>query len=383
MASAELSNAISARLVDVRLTGAANRSCPDVLDDLLEDVDCMATPELRTRIDQECRFFRDTGYAPAIAELIRIGQEFGRVGHSLHVEGAAAGSAVLHLAGLTPLDPVEHGLLTERFIDIGRDKEAAWPWADTPIAEPDYFAARVSAGVQDALLVLRRCGYAFGVTADTIPGLSCSITAVCREGDNEASAVHLVFTASSVAALSNFLGTQEQKAAGNDVQTWHLLAAGATAGIEPLDSDVIRSALRSRKPKSLADLTDVLAITRMGLVGDAVGGVERPVYQEDLMRLLSASLGLGLRDAYELVRTLGNPMSPHVARVRECFFNMKPPAPLSPREWNQLWYQLVEDCPVAVCKANYLATAYHCLQAAYLKAHHPAEFRAVLEVATT
>jgi len=49
---------------------------------------------------------------------------------------------------------------------------------------------------------------------------------------------------------------------------------------------------------------------------------------------------------------------------------------------NQLWDRLVEDCPVAVCKANYMATAYHCLQAAYLKAHHPAEFRAVLQLAT-
>jgi hypothetical protein len=121
-------------------------------------------------------------------------------------------------------------------------------------------------------------------------------------------------------------------------------------------------------------------ITRMGSASDAFGVRNVPVYQEDLMRVLHEALGIGLRDAYELVRTLGNPLSPTVVRAREAFFSVQPPEPLSPREWNRLWDRFVEECPYAVCKANYVATAHHCLQAAYLKAHHPAEFRAVLQV---
>jgi hypothetical protein len=382
MVSAELCRTVSAPLIEVTLSGkgGGDRQEEDVFAKVLEQAPGTVPETLLSRFGEECRFFDATGYAPAIAELIRLGQEIHRLGATLHVEGAAAGSTVFHLASLTPFDPAEHGLLSERFIDTGRSADAGWPWSDRAVAEPDYFAARTSLSPQEFLLVLRRRGYLFAARPETIPGLSCTITAKPRGVDNDTYSAHVVVTASSVALLSNCLSAHERAASQSDPQTWHLLAAGDTAGIEVLESEVVREALRLRKPKSLEQLTDVLAITRMGSASDAFGVRDVPVYQEDLMQVLHAALGIGLRDAYELVRTLGNPLSPTVVRAREAFFSVQPPEPFSPREWNRLWDRLVDECPHAVCKANYLATAHHGLQAAYLKAHHPAEFRAVLRL---
>jgi hypothetical protein len=382
MVSAELCRTVSPPLIEVTLSGKAgsDRQEHEVFAKVLEQAPGTVPGTMLSRFGEECRFLRATGYAPAIAELIRLGKELHRLGATLHVEGAAAGSTVFYLEGLTPFDPAEHGLLSERFIDTGRSPDAGWPWSDQEIAKPDYFVARTSMSPQEFLVVLRRRGYRFGATGETIPGLSCTITAKARGVEDDDCSAHVVVMASSVAVLSNCLSAQERVASQSDVQTWHLLAAGDTAGIEVLESDVVREALRLRKPRSLEQLTDVLAITRMGSASDAFCLRDMPVYQEDLMRELHAALGIGLRDAYELVRTLGNPLSPTVVRARETFFSVQPPEPPSPREWNRLWDRLVDECPHAVCKANYLATAHHCLQAAYLKAHHPAEFRAVLRL---
>jgi len=265
---------------------------------------------------------------------------------------------------------------------VGRRLADYWPWGHSPIDEPDFFGARTSMSLQELMRVLRRRGYVFSTSATTPPGHSECILAEPRRG-SDPKAVHLLVSESSTAVLANLLSPWERESSTNDIQTWHLLAAGDTAGIELLDSEVVQAALRRHRPKSLAELAGVLALTRLGsLSPDLSDAHGNAVYQEDLMQSLHASLGIGLRDAYELLRALSAPLAVDGDRVREAFFGVTPPSPLSPREWNQLWDRVVDEGPIAVCKAAYLTTAHDCLQAAYLKAHQPAVLRAALQVAT-
>jgi len=335
-------------------------------------------PGATGRVEEECRTIRTAGYGPAVTELIRLGLELKRRGHTMFVQGAAAGSALFHLVGLTPLDPLEHGLFTERFIDSRL--EGGRPPASRAANALDYFFVRVSMGQADFLTLLRQRGYSFGMEADTIPAYPVrTITASKRAAASGGRSVQLAVEASSLAVLSNLAGHPDRDEIPDDIQTWHLLAAGDTDGIEPLESPVVQDALRSRKPRSLQSLADVLAVTRPGAAGEWEREIDaKPVYQEDLMQLLHDRLGVSLRDAYDLVAGLGAPNGGGVVEIRERFFGIKPPEPLSPREWNRLWEQLVNECPLAVCKAHYLLTAYLCLRAAYVKAHHPEDFRAML-----
>lgn len=329
------------------------------------------------RFEQECEIVRATGYGPAITELIRLGLDLRRRGHGMFVEGSAASSTLLYLVGLTHLNPAEHGLFTERFIDTGADR--AWPAHERRCLVPHFFKVQISMGQADFLTLLRERGYSFSVEHDTIPGYPArTISAGMRGTAAGSPTVQMAVETSALAILSNCAG-EPWDDTPTDVQTWQLLATGDTDGIEPLESAFAQDLLRARKPRSLAAVADVLVLSRPGSLGEWARMPQgAPAYQEDLMQLVHDRLGIGLRDAYDLVSVLAERYSERLVETREWFFKIEPPEPLSPREWNSLWEKLVRECPFAVCKAHFLVTAHHCLRAAHLKAHHPADFRAVL-----
>ena len=376
MVSVVLSKSMSATLLTVTLAGQGSNhnKAPELCRLGRRKPRRKSQSEVITRFEEECQIIKETGYAPAITELIRLGLELRRRGHGMFVEGAAAGSMLLYLAGLTHLNPAEHGLFTERFLDTGA--KGNWPSSSPSASAPDYFKVQVSMSQPDFLSLLRQRGYGFSIEHDTIPGYpSNTIGAEVRGPAVGSPTIQLTVETSPLAALSNFLGGEWDEAP-IDEQTWHLLATGDVDGIEPLESAFARDVLRSRKPRSLGDLADVLVVSRPGSLGEWARMPEgRPVYQEDLMQLLNTRLGIGLRDAYRLVATLAASGSEHLVETRDWFFKIKPHEPLSPREWNALWEKLETECPFAVCKAHYLVMAHHCLRAAYLKAHYPQDFK--------
>jgi DNA polymerase III subunit alpha len=78
-------------------------------------------PEVRERLEHELRIIEDMGF-PAyfliVWDLIRYARERGiRTGPG---RGSAAGSAVAYCLAITDLDPIEYGLIFERFLNPGR-----------------------------------------------------------------------------------------------------------------------------------------------------------------------------------------------------------------------------------------------------------------------
>uniref|UniRef100_UPI00404B1801 DNA polymerase III subunit alpha n=1 Tax=Candidatus Planktophila sp. TaxID=2175601 RepID=UPI00404B1801 len=88
---------------------------------LLEKMGDRATEEYRTRINYELDVMANMGfpgYFLVVADLVGHAKKVGiRVGPG---RGSAAGSLVAYSLGITGLDPIEHGLLFERFLNPER-----------------------------------------------------------------------------------------------------------------------------------------------------------------------------------------------------------------------------------------------------------------------
>jgi DNA polymerase-3 subunit alpha len=78
------------------------------------------TPELKERIDKELAVIAKTGYTGYILivqDFIRFAQERGIL---TAVRGSAGGSLVNYAIGLTDIDPLQYGLIFERFLNLER-----------------------------------------------------------------------------------------------------------------------------------------------------------------------------------------------------------------------------------------------------------------------
>lgn len=375
MVTAALGHLEEAPLVTVQLSGTTeDRLIPTIRGD-----DSPASRKRRSqtleRLDLECTAIQAAGYNPAVTVLIRLALEVERRGHTLLLEGAAGGATLFYVAGLTPFDPCDHGLLAERFLATkgAGDGDLFHSSDDVPI---DLVRAQVSMSLPDLLTLLRQRGYSFSVETDTIPGYPTRTIVASVQGlRGLGRTISLVVETTDLAVLSNSLGRITPPSLETDAQTWEMLGWGDTNGITPLASPNVQAALRTRKPRSLLALADVLVATR----GDAGNASEQPVvYQEDLMGVVRERLGTDLRSTWNLIRVLSRPQSPRRAEARKWFFGESRRTAKQIDGLGQFWADLAECCPVAVCKAHYLTIAYHCFRAAFLKSHYPGDFKGVL-----
>jgi DNA polymerase-3 subunit alpha len=78
------------------------------------------TPEITQRLEYELEVIKTTQFANYILVVWDI-ISFAKKRNILYgVRGSAASSIVLHCLGITPLDPLEHGMIFERFLNIER-----------------------------------------------------------------------------------------------------------------------------------------------------------------------------------------------------------------------------------------------------------------------
>jgi len=78
------------------------------------------TPEMEKRLEYELDVIKKTEFANYVLVVWDIIDFTRKQGILFGVRGSAASSLVLHCLGITPLDPLEHGLVFERFLNIER-----------------------------------------------------------------------------------------------------------------------------------------------------------------------------------------------------------------------------------------------------------------------
>jgi DNA polymerase-3 subunit alpha len=77
-------------------------------------------PEIKQRLEYELDVIRQTQFANYILVVWDIINFTKQHNILFGVRGSAASSVILHLLGITPLDPLEHGMIFERFLNIER-----------------------------------------------------------------------------------------------------------------------------------------------------------------------------------------------------------------------------------------------------------------------
>jgi DNA polymerase III subunit alpha len=77
-------------------------------------------PERDARITRELETFRVLGLAGYVRIVAAIAERARAAGIAIAGRGSVAGSLVAHVLGITPIDPVAHGLMFERFAHAGR-----------------------------------------------------------------------------------------------------------------------------------------------------------------------------------------------------------------------------------------------------------------------
>ena len=86
-----------------------------------------AARDYRGRLDEELSVFKALGFSGFMLIVADILSHCRQLGIPVAVRGSAVSSLVLHLLGGSPVDPLAHGLLFERFLHAGK---TAWPDVD-------------------------------------------------------------------------------------------------------------------------------------------------------------------------------------------------------------------------------------------------------------
>jgi DNA polymerase III alpha subunit len=327
-------------------------------------------PECQARWEREVGVFKHKGLIGPLFELQQLSDRFRDAGHQMQVVGAAASSMVIHAMGLSPICPVKHELYFERFID---------PNHETTTPELD-FGGMVSMGGLELLQFLRRHEYAIrvfeheaNVNGENTRFETIGVKRTCEPG--EGARIILQIAAPSILAIANLLSPGPREDCLDDPTTWELLGSGDTDGIANLEDASTQDMLRSRKPGTLVELATVMVNQGPGRNNERE---EQPVYQEELMTLLHQETGIPLREAYEVIRTVAKARPEQVALAKERLLSLAREKGIDETSISVTWEKVQANCRHALCKAHVYATAFHCLQAAYVKAHHPNEFQAVV-----
>ncbi len=189
----------------------------------------------------------------------------------------------------------------------------------------------------------------------------------------------------------------------NDPETFRLISQGQTIGVFQIESPGMRSLLSALKPRSIEDITLAIALIRPGASGSGMkelflkrrAGLEpvsyihkelEPIlseslgtfiYQEQVLKAAAAIANFTLEEADELRRAMTHQRSPEqMNSIRERFIEGAAARGIPKKNARAIFTSLANFAGYGFPKAHAATYAELAYQAAYLKAHYPAEFMA-------
>ena len=187
-----------------------------------------------------------------------------------------------------------------------------------------------------------------------------------------------------------------------DAPTFELLGSGRSLGIFQLESELFQELLRSLQPLTFGDIVALLALGRPGplsmfrefvqrraepgkvsylhpelreILGETYGLI---LYQEQVMAIAHRLGGLSLGEADLLRRDLAKGDAQGASLWQERFLQGAQSRGLSRKAAQELFGSIVQFSGYAFNKAHSVSYALIAWRAAYLKAHYPEVFYAVL-----
>ncbi len=190
----------------------------------------------------------------------------------------------------------------------------------------------------------------------------------------------------------------------DDAKTFKLLGDGKTSGVFQLESNGLKEVLKKLQPNKFEDIIAVNALYRPGPLGSGMVNdyVERRhgrqqvtyllpelepilaetygviVYQEQVMKIASAVGNYSLGEADILRRAMGKKKAEVMAEQQQIFVEKAKARGTDPDKARELFDLMAYFAGYGFNKSHSAAYALIAYQTAYLKAHYPAEFMAVL-----
>ena len=188
----------------------------------------------------------------------------------------------------------------------------------------------------------------------------------------------------------------------DDAKTFDLLQRADTEGVFQLESGGMRKLLAQVKPTHYEDIIAVLALFRPGPLGSGLHetyarrkhgqeavSFDHPIledilretygvliYQEQIMRVAQFMGGFSLADADSLRKAMGKKDAKLMGRFEDQFLGGAAEREVPKQVAKSIWDMMVKFAEYGFNKSHSAAYAMVTYQAAWMKAHHPAEFYA-------
>ena len=410
--------------------------------------------EVLKQADYECGVIcqmQFCGYFLVVADYINWAKTHGvMVGPG---RGSAAGAMVAYAMGITELDPIQHGLIFERFLNPERVTKALPPaqtgGKDIPLhdifdpASKRYAEAREFRELYDSDPDAKRVtDEAMGIeglirqtgvhACATIMGSEpiTNTSPLLERTDGTVTTTLEYHTCETLGLVKmDFLGLSNLtvirdtlnniEANGkdridhtriplDDKATYELLSRGDTLGVFQLDSDGMRSLLKTLKPSNFNDISALIALYRPGPMdmdshtnyAKRKNGLQKItpihpevaeplkevldetygliVYQEQVQSAARILAGYSLGKADVLRRAMGKKKPEVLAKEKIPFFAGMKEHGYSQEAAQAVWDILVPFSGYAFNKAHSAAYGLISYWTAYLKTHYPVESMAAL-----
>ena len=194
----------------------------------------------------------------------------------------------------------------------------------------------------------------------------------------------------------------------DDADTYAMLSAGKTMGVFQLESDGITGVCTGLQPKSIEDITAIIALYRPGPMDSIPRFLENNrhpenitykhpllepilrvtygciVYQEQVLDILRRLGGFSLGQADMIRRAMSKKKQAEIVKERETFIHGDPERSICGAVANgvpadvaaAIYDEILDFANYAFNKAHAVSYAVVCYQTAYLKCHYPREFMA-------
>lgn len=327
------------------------------------------------RLKREFRLIPRRGHADAFMTALKLSRFLAENRIPAKLIGAGPSSLWAFLNGLSEVNPLQHRLPIERFLNAGNDRSVIFSIVVDEAREQEIndFVANIAGG-SDFVSI-----YA-ATELELVPIRTVEV--IRQRSDPE-------FCLRSIPL--------------SDAKTSVELRCGNTRGLFQLESDEIREALPRLKFHSVEQIAALTAAEQAetvepGLLAEFVKRARSPartiktsptirkvigetngllLFQEQIMSLMSKLAGIPLATAYRFVK--GAAKRRPAASIRELFLKSATGSTLSSETAEEVIDELQTAAVYASCKSHHLANAVTTWQAAYLKAHFRQEFDEVIE----
>src|SRR5437899_2594251 len=342
-------------------------------------------PELIRRLDYELSVFEKTGfvsYLLIVWDFIHFAKEKGiPVGPG---RGSAAGSMVAYVLGITDIDPLQYGLLFERFLNPDR--------VSPPDIDVDFCEAR-----RGEVLEYVRQKYGERRVAQIITFGKLKAKSVVRDVGRV-----MGWSYRDADRIAKMI-PNELNITLDDAAAFALYSRGETIGLFQMESGGMTNLSKQFDVKRLDDIIALIALYRPGpmelipeyvkakkgitpikylhplledICADTYGVM---IYQEQVMGAASKLAGYSLAQADLLRRAMGKKDKEKMAKERKNFIEGCSRTNKIPEKKANAIFDLLEKfAGYGFNKSHSAAYGVISYQTAYLKAHYPVEFMAGL-----